>query len=112
MPDEWDKKNLTTLINKWKRQKFTFEDNKGKKHIVSGSEWIKAAVADARIAHEVKSNEFAVKSKDSDMRVSVTMPPLLQQEIIDGGYPTLFKDMKHHEWFYKNFPEFRVASKR
>lgn len=115
MPDQWDKKNLTNLINKFKRQNFTFTDKTGKKHVASGAVWIKYEVADSKKSHELGgvgeiANPFGVKSKDSDMRVATAMPNELHR-LIQETYPTLFKDKKHFGWFVKNFPEFRVTAK-
>lgn len=40
MPDEWDKKNLTALINKFKRQTWYFTDKNGVKRGIKGRDWI------------------------------------------------------------------------
>lgn len=111
MPDAWDKKNLTALINKFKKQKFT-SVIPGYKKVVTGDTWIKMCVAQAREAHgaDDKFNDYNLKSKDSDMRAITTMPPFLQFMIAEA-YPTLFKDKAHSLWFAKNFPEFRISKK-
>ncbi len=107
-PDSWDKQNLTNLINKFKRRKFILEG-----HVITGATYIKMVMAEARHAHGMDSptarhNKFALKSKDSDMRVLTAIPPELNKEI-EAAYPTMFRHKDHSIWFAKNFPEFRVA---
>jgi hypothetical protein len=115
MPDDWDKKNLTNLINTFKKKTFTFTDAKGVKRSTSGAAWIKYEVEDAKRSHQLDgagtiANPFGVKSKESDMRITTAMPNELHREISES-YPTIFRDKKHHSWFVKNFPEFRIASR-
>lgn len=113
MPDNWDEKNITNLINNWKKRKFTFVDKGGKRHIVTGKEWAKAAVQDARRAHAIKQNPTGLKTTGSDLgdvRVATAMPPHLEAEILEA-YPTMFRDTKHLNWFMKKFPEFNVRSR-
>lgn len=115
MPDAWDKENLTNLINKFKRRKFSFEAADGTIKVVTGKQWITSEVVDARKSHQTSgvgeiTNPYGLKVKDSDMRIGTAIPKDLWLEI-EEAYPTIFRDKKHMTWFLKNFPEFRVASK-
>lgn len=110
MPDDWDKQNLTKLINNFKREKFNFEGVN-----FTGAEWIKNEVADAKKAHQLGgvgevSNPFGTKIKDSETRIGSAVPNILWARILET-YPTLFRDRKHFNWFIKNFPEFRVPGR-
>lgn len=115
MPDEWDKQNITNLINTFKVTPFTFTKDDGTTYKRTGAQWIKAEVADSKRQNQTEgvgeiSNPFGVKSKDSDMRIGTAIPRLLWHEIQEA-YPTMFRDTKHYTWFVKNFPEFRVTAK-
>lgn len=115
MPDDWDKKNLTALINKFKKATWYFTDKNGVKRGVKGSDWIKNEVKDARDSHQLSGvgsvlNPYGVKSAESGMRVQTAMPNELWQQI-QLAYPTIFRDVKHYNWFLKNFPEFRITDK-
>lgn len=115
MPDDWDKKNLTNLINKFKKTTFYFTAKDGKKYGVKGSDWLKNEVKDAKESHQLSGigeavNPYGVKSKESDMRVGTAMPIELWNRIQES-YPTMFRDEKHFNWFIKNFPEFKVPGK-
>lgn len=106
-PDEWDEKNIRTLIDKFYKRKFTVEG-----HVINGKQLINLCVAEAKRAHQLDGhnalkNKHGLKSKDSDMRIRLTLPIVLEREI-SLAYPAMFKDDAQHEWFIKNFPEFRV----
>lgn len=113
MPDEWDKTNLTNLINTFKKTPFTFENGK----TLTGAQWIKAEVADAKKQHQQDDleatkgiNPYGTKIADTETRIGTAIPNVLWNKIQES-YPTMFRDKKHFSWFIKNFPEFRVASK-
>lgn len=107
-PDAWDKKNLTTLINNFKKEKFKLENGA----VITGQQWIKAEVEDAKKQHQTDNpfNEFGVKIKDSELRVGTAIPRELWTRIQDT-MPTLFTDKDHFAWFVKNFPEFKVSKR-
>lgn len=108
MPDDWDKKNIRALLDKFYKRKFTIEGRQ-----ISGKTLIELCVAEARRDHQLDGhnslqNPFGVKSKDSDLRVRLAIPIVLEAEI-STAYPAMFKDDEQHEWFIKNFPEFRIV---
>lgn len=107
LPDSWDKKNLETLINNFSKRKFKVED-----FTISGKRLIELCVAESKRAHQLDGhnaifNPRGVKSKESDARVRLSLPIALEQEI-SLAYPAMFKDDAQHEWFIKNFPQFRI----
>lgn len=104
-PDDWDKKNLQALIDKFCRTKFTVEGQK-----ISGKTYIDLVVAEARDSHQSSDvfNPKNVKSKTTDMRALTTLPPELNKLILEA-YPTMFRDVNHSRWFATNFPQFRIA---
>lgn len=106
-PDEWDKKNIETLISNFNKRKFKVED-----FTISGKKLIELCVAESRRAHQLDGhnaifNPRGVKSKESDARIRLSLPIILEQEI-SLAYPAMFKDDAQHEWFIKNFPQFRI----
>lgn len=107
MPDDWDKKNIQTIINNFKRQKFQVEGM-----TITGKTFIELEVADAKRSHQSESslNPYNMKMKGSESRAVMAMPIPLDA-IIKEAYPTMFRDKKHFGWFIKNFPEFRIAEK-
>lgn len=109
MPDAEDKQNLTNLINTFKSTKFTFKDGSS----VMGRDWIRAAQQGAARDHQLETlgqNDFGVKIKDSEMRTGAAIPNVLWAKIQEA-YPTMFRDRRHHDWFMRNFPEFRIAKR-
>ena len=115
MPDDWDKKNLTNLINKFKKTTYYFTDKDGIKKGVKGADWIKNEVKDARESHQLTGvgalkNPYGIKSEESGARVQTAIPNALRHEIVEA-YPTMFRDIKHSNWFLRKFPEFRVTDK-
>jgi len=106
MPDDWDKQNITTIIDNFCKQKYKFN---GKWY--TGQQWIVLAIRDAKRSHQQESGGFNpknIKIKDSDMRALLAMPPPLNATIVEA-YPTMFRDRKHTYWFAKNFPVFLIA---
>lgn len=106
-PDAWDKKNIEILINNFSKRKFVVED-----FTISGKKLIELCVAESKRAHQLDGhnaifNPRGVKSKESDARVRLSLPIILEQEI-SLAYPAMFKDDAQHEWFIKNFPQFRI----
>lgn len=107
LPDAWDKENIETLLRNFERRKFKIEG-----FTISGKKFIKLCVAEAKRAHQLdgvgaRINPKGIKSKEIDARVRTSMPRILQEEIL-LAYPAMFKDDAQHEWFIKNFPQFRV----
>lgn len=106
-PDDWDKKNIETLIRNFEKRKFQVE-----KQVISGKLFIELCVAESKRAHQLDGanamfNPTGMKSKEIEARVRTSMPIVLQDEIL-LAYPAMFKDDAQHEWFIKNFPQFRV----
>lgn len=107
MPDDWDKKNIEALIRNFEKRKFKVED-----FIISGKKFIQLCVAESRRAHQLDginalSNKHGMKSKAIEARVRLSLPTVLEAEI-SLAYPAMFKDNAQHEWFIKNFPQFRI----
>lgn len=107
LPDSWDKKNIETLIRNFEKRKFKVDE-----FIISGKRLIELCVAESKRAHQLDGhnaifNPRGVKSKESDARVRLSLPIVLEQEI-SLAYPAMFKDDAQHEWFIKNFPQFRI----
>lgn len=108
MPDDWDKQNLTNLINNFKKESFHYNGEN-----FTGQQWITREVKDAKKQHQQElsvTNEFGVKIKDSEMRIGTAIPNVLWNRIQES-YPTMFRDQKHFNWFVKTFPEFRVPGR-
>lgn len=105
MPDEWDRKNLQTIINNFKKRKFKVEGI-----VITGKTFIELEVADARRMHgyDDTGNPENVKAVDSDSRAVMAMPRELDS-IIQEAYPTMFRDKAHFFWFIHHFPEFKIA---
>jgi len=106
-PDDWDKKNLMALINKFAVQTFDVEGTK-----ITGKAWIELEVADARRSHGLDGTQPGndVGKKTKDMHVYSAIPTPLHNAI-QQSYPTIFRDKKHYYWFLKNFPMFRITRK-
>lgn len=107
-PDSWDKKNIEALVRTFEKTTFDIPEMGGK---ITGAQWIKSTVAEARQRHQVElNNDYGLKSKQMDMRILTTVPRPLYMKLLEG-YPTLFKDYKQHIWFAKNFSQFRIPRK-
>jgi len=106
-PDDWDVKNIRRLINNFYKRRFSIEGQ-----VIDGKTYIKMCVDEAKYIQDAEStfNKFNVKSDELESRCLYTMPPELNQEILEA-YPTLSRVKEHVFWFWKNFPEFRVAQK-
>lgn len=110
MPDDLDKKNITALINNFKREHF---DVYGR--TITGQQWITYEVKDSREANQLQGsvtqsgNKYGTKIENTETRIGTAIPYILWNAI-EAAYPTMFRDKDHYTWFVKNFPEFRVAS--
>lgn len=109
MPDKVDLKNIRTIINNFKKQKFNIEG-----FLITGKQFIELEVADARRTHGIDDignahNKENIKSHDIDARAVIAMPIPLDQ-IIKEAYPTMFRDKAHFFWFVYHFPEFKIAN--
>ena len=106
MPDDWDKKNLRTLIDNFYKEKFELNDK-----VITGKQWTKLEVEDARKKHgQDVEGDHGVKIESSEMRIGTAMPNVLWTTI-EAAYPTIFRDTDHLNWFIQNFPEFKVVGK-
>ena len=114
MPDEWDKKNIETLINVFKTTVFPLTLPDGKMIKVKGDFLIKQCVIDSVNYHkntiDLSSKGYNLKSADSGLRPVISMPDALDQKLRQG-YPTLFRG-KHLRWFLRNFPEFKISKEK
>lgn len=123
MPDQWDKKNLTVLINNFMKEKFAIclehqAVNKCKPpecrsvKLMTGAQWAKAELEDSKKQNQSDDvfNPYGIKIKDSELRIGTAMPNVLWQRISDTA-PTLFTDKDHYAWFIKNFPMFKVSQR-
>lgn len=100
MPDAFDKKNIMTLIQTYEQTfpgkiKYLVEEEKREER---------------EQGHGGTFDPYLMKNKGSEMRKVIVMPAELVQEL-KTGYPTLFSDRTHFQWFVTNFPMFRVADK-
>jgi hypothetical protein len=126
-PDDWDKKNIETLINTFKKTVFPItlpSTNEMAPHLrgkvvrISGAQWIKEVVTGARKYHDQAAkqsladtnNKYNLKSKDSELRAVCAIPIPLELKLREG-YPTLLQG-KHLRWFLVNFPEFRTSREK
>jgi len=95
-PDEWDYKNLKTIIDLYDKA-------------YPGR--LKAMKTDVDVENALSGRDkFGLLSKDSDFRASMWMPADLQV-VIEKGYPTLWTNNKHIAWFLKRFPIFKRSEK-
>ncbi len=111
MPDSVDEENIRTIINNFRRQKFSFTDKQGNTQVISGERWIVLAIKDAKRSHDQEHNVWNpknIKIKETEMRALLAMPPPLDA-IISEAYPTMFRDKKHTLRFAKKFPQFMIA---
>lgn len=101
LPTDWDKKNLTNLINNFKKEKFTVH---GK--LLTGSQLIAVTVQTAKKKEEASTNVFnkdtGVRDKDSGYRVDMSIPTVLMDRILQA-YPVILRDDRQYAWFCKNF---------
>lgn len=105
-PDDWDKENLTHLINSFKRRKFSVEGQ-----LITGNTLIQMCRDEARASHGVGyGNQFNLKIKDSDTRAVTAIPQALYEEL-ENTMPTIFREKKHFEWFIRKFPIFMIADR-
>ena len=106
MPDDWDKKNITNLVNNFKREKFVVNER-----TVSGNQLILAVTATARKKQEMTTNAFnsdtGIRDKDSQYRTELSLPTILLNRILEA-YPVILRDDRQYNWFVKNFPQFKV----
>lgn len=106
MPDDWDKQNLTNLINNFKREKFSV-----KNRVITGKQLIVAVSATARKKQEMTTNAFnrdtGIRDKSTGYRVELSVPTVLLNRILQA-YPVILRDDRQYAWFIKNFPEFKV----
>lgn len=117
LPDEWDKKNIMALVETFSKTTFTVpttDEKDGPTITITGAQWIKEGLQEARERHQIdgnlKGNKYGEKAKDMDMRVMTSIPKPLHMKLMEG-YPTILKDKKQLMWFVKNFPMFRVPRK-
>lgn len=105
MPDEADRKNIINLINHFKRERFSKDGV-----ILTGAQLMRISITNARKNHEASLNIFdrTLKSKETELRVGTALPTPLWTKI-EEAYPTMFRDRRHYEWFYNNFPQFKIV---
>lgn len=110
LPDAWDKKNLSNLINNFKKEKFTVHGR-----LLTGSQLIAAVVATARKKEDANTNAFnidtGIRDKESGYKVDMSVPTVLMNRILEA-YPVILRDDRQYEWFCKNFGKlFAVRNK-
>ena len=96
-PDEWDRKNLEMIIEIY-RKAFP-----GRLESMANDVKVEAALSG-------RTKDFGEISKDSELRVGFWLPEDLQA-VIERGYPSLWTNKKHAQWFMNNFKEFRRSEK-
>lgn len=111
MPDDLDLKNITALINNFKKDHFEVYGR-----VITGQQWITYEINDSREQNQLKigqssqsGNKYGMKIAETEVRIGTAMPYVLWNAI-EAAYPTMFRDKAHFSWFVKHFPEFRVAS--
>lgn len=91
-PDEWDYKNLQTIIDIY---------DKSHPGVLDHME------TDYKVQYALSGrNKYGVISDASEHRLGMWMPADLEQ-VISAGYPSLWTNQKHLEWFLKKFPRFK-----
>lgn len=111
MPDVSDKKNIENALRLYKKRKFTItEDTKTK--TITGAQLIDAVRDQAKRRHaDALKNDRGVVDEERDIRIMLSLPQSLVQ-FLEVGYPTLFKDRRHFEWFMDTFPQLLLPKKR
>jgi hypothetical protein len=103
--DEWDKKNLTNLINNFMKEKYTLTID-GVPHLLTGKQLIDATLKTARAKEEASTNVFnrdtGIRDKDSGYRVDMSIPTVLLERILEA-YPMIMRDDRMYAWFCKHF---------
>lgn len=114
LPDAWDKRNIEALVRTFESTAFdvpTTDEKDGPTIRLTGKQWIKTTVQEARQRHQLElGNDYGVKSDKLQMRILTSVPKPLYMKLLQG-YPTLFKDYKQHVWFAKNFSQFRLPKR-
>jgi hypothetical protein len=95
MPDEWDERNIATLIKKYE------------KRFPGQIEWL-LKDSRAEVGEEKRALKFVAKEERGiGLKRSLSLPSALINEI-KAAYPTMFRDKRHMAWFMKKFPQFVV----
>lgn len=101
MPDDWDKQNLTNLINNFMKEKFILEGR-----VYSGAQLIAATVQTAKKKEELSTNVFnrdsGVRDKASGYKVDMSIPTPLMERILEA-YPMILRDDRMYAWFSRHF---------
>jgi hypothetical protein len=90
-PDNWDFKNLSTIIDLYKK---TFPGRLD------------------RMKHDVDV-EVALSPKETtmDRHDGMWMPADLQ-EVLEAAYPSFWTNRKHKSWFLRKFPVFKIKERK
>lgn len=101
MPDNWDKQNITNIINNFAKEKFTIN---GK--LYNGAQLIMATVETAKKKEDasvgVIHKDTGVRHKESGYRVDMSIPTPLMNTILEA-YPMILRDDKMYAWFKRHF---------
>lgn len=109
-PDDWDKKNITNIINNFAKEKFTINGQ-----LVNGAQLIIATIETARKKEEASTNVFnkdtGIRDKESGYKVDMSIPTPLMNTILEA-YPMILRDDRMYSWFKKHFGHiFKVRDK-
>lgn len=95
-PDEWDKKNIQDLIDSYDKA------YPGRLKAMKSDVDVETALSGRTVHGEI--------SKESELRVGFWLPEDLQM-VMEQGYPSLWTNKKHAQWFMNNFKIFRRSEK-
>lgn len=113
VPDEWDEKNIRSLIEMWckvhpRGQIHYLQDPKEPKRMwieymnpYDHLEYMRGVVKQDRKLSAV------MERKNDPVILTTSLPPSLAAKL-HKGYPTLLTDKRQTEWFLRKFPEFKL----
>lgn len=102
LPDEWDRKNIQSLIDVYDNV-HPFPDPESIDMLTRG-------IRLKRKRQQIDYNDFNELGKETALRHTLSIPSSLLAEI-KKGYPNIIKDKLQYRWFLKKFPRFRVSDR-
>lgn len=115
LPDQWDEKNIRTLIAMWckihPRGQYnwtTDEKDERKIFIEYLNPYDHVEYMRKVMKKERKMNSILVKGKSDPTWIRLSLPPAFAAEL-RKAYPTLLTDRRQTDWFLHKFPEFKLG---
>lgn len=109
-PDDWDKNNITAMIDNFSKEKFIMNGQQ-----VTGAQMIVAALKTARAKEEASVDVFnkdtGIRDKDSGYRVDMSIPNPLMERLL-AAYPMIFRDDRMYAWFCRHFGKFFAVRRK